>query len=414
MEWWLALAAFVGGGFGGLFAWDKAHAIFGTLAAIVSIAFAAWQLAKRRTAQHEVAIKSFQLDVAEKELNTKSAQLRAAEKELEIKQDKLDIIEKASNTHEAHLWDLWPKETPEWFCRKWPIFTRRVITLANFKGGVGKTTIAANLAIALARRGYRVLIIDLDYQGSLDGRFNVGGIEWSESTGANALLSKNGRIFDIDTIHRLTGDFNGISLIPSFYGLASLENRMMLKWLLQSPEENDDLRFRIAAKLLDTEVEKKFHVIILDTPPRLTAGTVNALCVSTDVLIPTVVDNTSIEAVLGFAQTVRNFRQKYNPRLEIAGVIPSLTSQADLKPHEIELLRMLELRLAKNGFPSKVLPLNVPRKSIREVVAGDQQLYFADDNCKRVFDKLAESLKLPPMPEEKRGSNESCGTSVSA
>ncbi len=414
MEWWLALAAFVGGGFGGLFAWDKAHAIFGTVGAIMSIAFAVRQMAKRRTAQHELELKSLRLGLVEEELNTKSAQLRAAEEEIEVKQKKLEIIEKAANTQEDHLWDLWPRETPEWFCRKWPSFSRRIITLANFKGGVGKTTIAANLAIALARRGYRVLIIDLDYQGSLDGRFGVGRIDWTEFTGTNALLSKDGQIFDINTMHHLNGDFTGISLIPAFFGLASLENRMMLQWLLQSPADGDDLRFRIAAKLLDPEVEKKFHVIIMDTPPRLTAGTVNALCVSTDVLIPTVVDSTSIEAVVGFTQTVSNFRQNYNPRLEIAGIIPSLTFHAKLNPHEVKMLHNLDLRLAKNGFSPKVLDLNVPRKSMREVVAGDRQLYFADDNCKLVFDKLVESLKLPPLPEEKRGPHESRGFSVSA
>ncbi len=414
MEWWLAFAAFVGGGFGGLFAWDKAHAIFGTVGAIMSIAFAVRQMAKRRTAQHELELKSVRLGLVEEELNTKSAQLRAAEEEIEIKQKKLEIIEKAANTQEDHLWDLWPKETPEWFCRKWPSFSRRIITLANFKGGVGKTTIAANLAIALARRGYRVLIIDLDYQGSLDGRFGVGRIDWTESTGTNALLSKDGQIFDINTMHHLNGDFAGISLIPAFFGLASLENRMMLQWLLQSPADGDDLRFRIAAKLLDPEVERKFNVIIMDTPPRLTAGTVNALCVSTDVLIPTVVDSTSIEAVVGFTQTVSNFRQNYNPRLEIAGIIPSLTFHAKLNAHELKMLRNLDLRLAKNGFSPKVLDLNVPRKSMREVVAGDRQLYFADDNCKLVFDKLVESLKLPPLPEEKRGPHESRGFSVSA
>jgi cellulose biosynthesis protein BcsQ len=414
MEWWLALAAFVGGGFGGLFAWDKAHAIFGTVAAAVSIAFAFRQLAKRRTAQHELEMKSIRLGVVEKELNIKSAQLRAAEKEIKVKQEKLEVIERAANTHEDNLWDLWPKETPEWFCRKWPKFTRRIITLANFKGGVGKTTIAANLAIALARRNYRVLIIDLDYQGSLDGRFNVAGIDWSERTGTNALLSKDGRIFDINTIYRLTGDFEGISLIPAFFGLASLENRMMLQWLLQSLAEGDDLRFRIASKLFDSDVEKKFHVIIMDTPPRLTAGTVNALCVSTDVLIPTVVDSTSTEAVIGFVQTVSKFQQRYNERLEIAGIIPSLTSQTDLRPNEAEMLRKLDQRLIRNGFAPKVLDLNIPRKTIRDVVSGNRQLYFADDNCKLVFDKLVESLKLPPLPEEKRGPHESRGFSVSA
>jgi cellulose biosynthesis protein BcsQ len=400
MAWWQDAISSFSNGFG-LFAWDKAHSIVGTIAAFISVcAFAVGQFVKKRNAQRA--------------LKLKTVALSDAEREIAARQKKLEIIEKAAHTHETHLWDLWPRETPEWFCRKWPHCTMRIITLANFKGGVGKTTIAANLAIALARHGYRVLVIDLDYQGSLDGRFNIGSVEWSENTGTNALLSKDGRLFDINTIYRLSGEFDGIWLVPAFYGLASLENRLMLQWLLQSSDDADDLRFRIAAKLLDTEVEKQFHVIIMDTPPRLTAATVNALCVSTDVLIPTVVDSTSIEEVLGFAQTVAKFRKDYNPRLEIAGVVPSLTYQAELKPHEEEMLRNLDLRLSKNGFSKKVLPLNVPRKSIQDVVEGNQQLYFADESCRRVFDKLVESLKLPTLPEPVRGSHESRGISVSA
>jgi len=119
-------------------------------------------------------------------LKAKTAKLSEAEKEIAAKQKKLEIIERAATTHEDHLWDLWPKATPEWFCRSWPYSKLRTITLANFKGGVGKTAIAANLAIALAKRGYRVLIIDLDYQGSLDGRFEIGKVDLSGSAGANA------------------------------------------------------------------------------------------------------------------------------------------------------------------------------------------------------------------------------------
>ncbi|KAI93527.1 hypothetical protein T281_16165 [Rhodomicrobium udaipurense JA643] len=398
MAWFEDTASFVSSGFG-LFAWDKAHAILGTIAALISVSvFALRQV--------------FQLRKKQSELDTRTAELSEAEKQIAEKQKKLEIVERAAQTHETHLWDLWPNEPPEWFCRKWPYFSRRVITLANFKGGVGKTTIAANLAIAIARKGYRVLIIDLDYQGSLDGRFNVGNLRWSENAGTNALLAKEGSLFDLSTIHKLSGDFEGIWLVPAFYALASLENRLMLQWLLQSCE--DDIRFRIAEKILDNKVEGQFDVVIMDTPPRLTAATVNALCVSTDVLIPTVVDSTSMEAVLGFAQTVSSFRQRYNPRLEIAGVIPSLTFQADLKPHEIDMLRKLDQQLVHAGFAPKVLSLNVPRKSIREVVAGDRQLYFADDNCRSVFDRLVESLKLSTPLDTVRNSHENSGFSVSA
>ena len=411
MGWWQELAAFVSAGFGGLFAWEKAHSIVGTIAAAVSIAIAVRQLLKRRTTQRELDVKSIRLGIVEQELDTKTKQLQAAEKEINSKQAKLDKIEKAAHSLEEHLWELGPKESPSWFNQKWPRFSRRIITLANFKGGVGKTTISANLAIALSRRGYRVLIIDLDYQGSLDGRFDIGRVDYSERSGTNALLLPDGRLFDTDTLHILNGQFSGISVVPAFFGLASLENKLMLQWLLGRCE--DDVRFRIAYKLLDAKVEERFDVVIMDTPPRLTAGTVNALCVSTDVLIPTVVDSTSIEAVMGFAQTVEKFKRRCNWRLGIAGVIPSMTSQTNLKPHEVQMLKGLDNRMSKHGVSTQILP-NVPRRATREVLSGDQQLYFANEKDRELFDKVLDLLNLPPLMEAKRGLYENSGIGVSA
>ncbi len=413
MGWWQGLALFVGAGFGGLFAWDKAHAIFGTIAAILSIAFAVWQRVKRRGAQHELEEKKAHLSLIQAQLEEKCKKLDEAEEDVRAKQAKLDKIAKAANSLKEHLWELGPRDKPAWFNEKWPIFSRRIITLANFKGGVGKTTISANLAIALSRRGYRVLIIDLDYQGSLDGRFEIGRVDYSERSGTNALLLQDGRLFDTNTLHKLSGQFSGIWVVPAFFGLATLENRLMLQWLLQTCD--DDVRFRIARKLLTPEVESQFDVIVMDTPPRLSAASVNALCISTDVLIPTVVDPTSIETVVGFAHTVKNFKKRYNFRLKIHGVIPSLTTKALLSEGEEGLLRDLDNRLSNEGFSARVLPFNVPRKTLRAVVEGEKQLYFADENCTNVFNGLVDSLQLdPPARPITGGKYENSGYSVSA
>ena len=223
--------------------WHKLHAVSGTVAAIISVlaaafGFSQW-LIRRRT---------------QKKLNTAQEQLR--------------VIEEAANSRENNLWDLWAPKIPDWVRDKWRTSTLRVLTLANFKGGVGKTTIAANLAIALARSGYRVLIIDFDYQGSLDSRFGVDVKTNTNTGGANALHLKDGCLFDPSTMYRLTGIYQDITLVPSYFALATLENRMVLQWLLQS--EKDDLRYRLAGKLLDDRVQEEFDIVIIDTPPRLT------------------------------------------------------------------------------------------------------------------------------------------------
>src|SRR5208282_3878637 len=106
------------GGALSFFNWDELHAVFGAIAAFISIGtFGVRQWMKRKNAERS---------------------LSEAEKLIAEKQKKLDIIEKAANSHETHLWDLWPKDVPSWFREKWLKSSLRVLLLANFKGGVGK------------------------------------------------------------------------------------------------------------------------------------------------------------------------------------------------------------------------------------------------------------------------------------
>ncbi|MFY9640606.1 MAG: ParA family protein [Rhodomicrobium sp.] len=363
--------------------WDRFHAISGSLAALISIVIALSQWIKRRNVQSK----------------------------LTDAQNKLAKIKDAANSDENNLWSLWPKAVPDWFQLEWPISQLRVILLANFKGGVGKTTIAANLAIALADKGYKVLIIDFDYQGSLDSRFRVDAAAKSMKVGSSALLEKNGSFFDAYTRLDLSGDFQGVTLIPSFFQLAKVENKLMLQWLIQS--EDDDVRFRLARKLIDKKLYDEFDLVIIDTPPRLTAGTVNALCVSTDVLIPTVVDVTSIEAVKNFAFVVRTFQQRYNSKLKISGVVPSLTASGELSNAEEKLLTELRNDFKANGFPDPVLSLNIPRRTREAVIRGIEPLYNADDKCREAFDAIIKSLHLK-APRRTEARHESVGISVSA
>jgi hypothetical protein len=119
---------------------------------------------------------------------------------------------------------------------------------------------------------------------------------------------------------------------------------------------------------------------------------------------------------LGFAFAVKSFRQRYNSKLRIAGIVPSLTYQANLRDDEKDLLKQLDERLLQEGFGRKVLPLNVPRRAREAVITGTQSLYDSDDNCRAIFNRLAESLHLePPMTALQQGmKNESKGFSVSA
>lgn len=205
-----------------------------------------------------------------------------------------------------------------------------ILTVANLKGGVGKTTTATNLgAYFAAERGERVLLIDLDYQGSM----------------SSMLLARNNRIPAGGSLciasKLVRGDISASALtdyakpvrhppmqsalvIPAYYDLAAVENAVMINWL--SAKTHEDARYRLAEILHSKEVRASFDRIIIDAPPRLTTGTIQALCASTHVLVPTVLDGLSGEAVGTFVREILEQRQRLWPNLRFAGISGQLVT----------------------------------------------------------------------------------------
>ena len=109
----------------------------------------------------------------------------------------------------------------------------------------------------------------------------------------------------------------------------------MIEYLLQ--EDLDDGRYRLAKILLDEKVSSTFDIALIDAPPRLTAGTINAFCTSTLLLIPTVYDNLSAETVGTFLNGVQTLKSHLNPRIDLLGVVGMLTAtQTGLNSREIQ------------------------------------------------------------------------------
>lgn len=201
-----------------------------------------------------------------------------------------------------------------------------IITVANMKGGVGKTTLTANLAAYFDRQGKRVLIIDLDYQGSL-----------SQTALAAANLSKMGSVVDelisgdkpagaiLEASQTLTPALPNSRLLSCYYEFADTETHEMVRWL--SGNTQDDVRFRMARLLQDPIIKDQFDLVLIDAPPRFSTGTINALCASTHLIIPTVLDQMSAEAVIYFSRDVAAMRSRLFPNLRLVGVVPTLVYQ---------------------------------------------------------------------------------------
>ena len=213
--------------------------------------------------------------------------------------------------------------------------SKPIIVVANLKGGVGKTTIAANLIAHYANtKKERVLGIDLDFQGSLTAcglsEANRNSLLTAQSDGG---LSKSARLIDdrdAAWLHDAPDAIENVptgKLIPAYYSLAAMENRVMVEWLLS--KRTNDVRYQLANVLHDPVIQSTYDRIIIDAPPRLTTACVQALCAATHVLIPTVLDDLSTEAVGAFADQLR-IHQALWPNLKIVGVVGTMTDKSPL------------------------------------------------------------------------------------
>jgi len=192
-----------------------------------------------------------------------------------------------------------------WFARGLPI-----LVIANLKGGVGKTTIAANLAGYFARdRGKRVLLIDLDFQGSLSSMVLRDEQrlpkEWQDSKAARLISGDKDANWPSDVATQVPGI--NVWAIPAYYDVAQAENRLLIEWLT-AEDTAADIRYNLATILHSGVARQHFDMVILDAPPRLTTGCVQTLCAGSHLLIPTVLDRLSAEAVGTFVDQLRTLK----------------------------------------------------------------------------------------------------------
>ncbi len=220
----------------------------------------------------------------------------------------------------------------------------KVLAIANLKGGVGKTTISANLGACLAADfGMRVLLLDLDFQGSLSSMCFAPKKDWVPPPGQDSLSTKliSGDLSaDLvsqvaKTIGKVPNGRGRLDLIPAYYDLAQADNRLMVEWLLRCrprPSRSirhvfsdimlgrafqpEDVRYTLARLLHSDAVRAAYDIVIIDCPPRLTTSEIQAFCAATHLLVPTIFDRTSAEAVVSLNSQVEILRN--------AGVCPNL------------------------------------------------------------------------------------------
>jgi chromosome partitioning protein len=186
----------------------------------------------------------------------------------------------------------------------------RILSLANQKGGVGKTTTAINLGTALAAIGERVLIVDLDPQGNASTGLGIDR------------RSRNVSTYDVLIGEAPLRDAVVATAVPRLHIAASTMDLSGLELELGSTRDRAyRLRDAIAALNTNASDETDYTYVLIDCPPSLNLLTVNAMAASDAILVPLQCEFFALEGLSQLLQTVEQVRSTLNPNLSIHGIV---------------------------------------------------------------------------------------------
>lgn len=267
----------------------------------------------------------------------------------------------------------------------------RKIAVLNQKGGVGKTTTVANLAAALAQKGQRVIVVDLDPQAHLT--IHLGADSESQTAGVYEVLTSNVPI--TEAIQEVR---EKLWLLAANINLVGAESELV-------NEVGREIILRQAVEA----VEHDFDYLIIDCPPSLGLLTLNALAAADEIVIPIQPHFLALQGFSRLLQTVTLVQTRINPKLRVSAILMCLFDSRTSLSNEVrdDIRHFLSsARDSKQPWAqAQIIPVNIRRNiKLAEAPSHGQTIFEYEPDCNGATDYLAVADFLhqgqtPQMPE---------------
>lgn len=252
----------------------------------------------------------------------------------------------------------------------------QVITIANRKGGVGKTTTTLNLACSLRELGKKILVIDLDPQANLTRCFDVGNSENIKTVGHLLTAELEEESYSVE---EYIISYDEMDIIPSSIFLSAVETQM----------RSETGSERILSEIIN-QIREHYDYILIDTSPSLNILNINALCASDSVLITA---DTGVFAVVGIGEllkTVQKIKKRVNPKLKVQGILLTMcdnrTNLSKLLTQQVEEMYQGKIAVFKTKIPKTV--------KVGEAIYSGQSIkkYAKGSSVDIAYDNLAKEI----------------------